>query len=119
MSPVTAEDEFLMALTTVRATYGPATINENDLKDIVATEESRVADASVLAELISSRLAVQQSQPLATPNLSSDTKSDSTPALPTPIPFPTNNSTSPLSIADLIDGMLSQEKRDVRKPSHH
>lgn len=116
MSPVTAEDEFVLALTTVQATYGPASIGEDDLKDIVSTEESRVADAAVLAELISSRLAA------VAPGLSADsphpfpekttTEKFSAPALPAP--FTSGGSNSPLSVADLIDGMLAQEKRDVR-----
>jgi len=116
MSPVTAEDEFLLALTAVRATYGTASINEDELKEIVATEESRVADATVIAELIASRLAAQP--PSDATNQPAAKAEPSTPSLPTPIPFPTGNSSSPLSIADLIDGMLSQEKRDVRQPTH-
>jgi hypothetical protein len=118
MSPVTAEDEFVLALTTVRATYGPESINEDELKEIVATEESRVADAAVLAELISSRMAGVQRIPVATDKPAPVSE----PAVPdhsTPIPFPTGNSSHPLSIADFIDGMLSQEKRDVRKSTHH
>ncbi len=112
MSPVTAEDEFLLALATARATYGPASINEDDLKEIVATEESRVADASVIAELIASRLAAQQpTAPAAAPH-------PATARTPSAPPFSTGNSSSPLSIADLIDGMLSQEKRDVRQPAN-
>ena len=113
---MTAEDEFLLALTTVRATYGPASINETDLKEIVATEESRVADATVIAELLSLRLNVQDTRTPFASNHTPQPEQNSTTSLPTPIPFPTSNSTSPLSIADLLDGMLSQEKRDVRKP---
>ena len=116
MSPMTAEDEFLLALTTVRATYGPISINENDLKEIVATEESRVADATVIAELISLRMVAHETRtPFATSQAATP-EEKSTSGLPTPIPFPTNNSASPLNIADLLDGMLAQEKRDVRKP---
>jgi len=115
MSPVTAEDEFLIALTTVRATYGTGSIGENDLKDIVATEESRVADAAVLAELISSRLAAAQPSAATVESSSTTHTTDQTaPSLHTPIPFPSSGSTPQLSIADLIDGMLTQEKRDVR-----
>jgi len=117
MSPVTAEDEFLVALTTVRATYGPASINETDLKEIVATEESRVADAAVLAELITTRITVQQAQPTARPPAPSHSSEGAGPSRPTPIPFPVTSSAAPFSIADLIDGMIAQEKRDVRKPT--
>jgi hypothetical protein len=120
MSPITAEDEFLLALTTVRATYGTASVDENDLKDIVSTEESRIADAAVLAELISTRLGAVQAQSPATtgtaPQAAPNGKT-AAPNLPTPIPFPSGCSTPPLSIADLIDGMLTQEKRDVRTAS--
>jgi hypothetical protein len=115
MSPVTAEDEFVLALTTVRATYGTASINENDLKEIVATEESRVADASVIAELLASRLAAQEPPSATATTPPSSTAVTNAPSLPTPIPFPTRNSSSPLSVADLIDGLLTQEKRDVRE----
>ncbi len=116
MSPITAEDEFLLALATARATYGPASVNEEDLKEIVATEESRVADASVIAELLASRLASQP--PPAPQPTTSGAPNAPRAATPSAKPFPTGNSSSPLSIADLIDGMLSQEKRDVRQPAH-
>jgi hypothetical protein len=112
-----AENEFLLALTTVRATYGPASINETDLKEIVATEESRVADAAVIAELIATGMTALQPQPAATPAAPLPLQDDATPSLPTPIPFPTRPSASPFSITELIDGMLAQEKRDVRIPS--
>ncbi len=119
---MTAEDEFVVALTTVRATYGPTSANEEDLKEIVSTEESRVADATVIAELIASRLAIAQtSQPTAplTP-FTKPAQEKTSPSLPTPISFPTSApaSTSPLSVADLLDGMLAQERRDVRKPAN-
>jgi hypothetical protein len=117
MPPRTAEDEFLLALTTVRATYGPTSINETDLKEIVATEESRVADATVIAELISSRIAAQGSRSPFASDLYPQPEEKPTKGLPTPIPFPTSNTASPLNIADLLDGMLAQEKRDVRKPT--
>jgi len=120
MSPITAEDEFLLALATARATYGPASINEDDLKEIVATEESRVADASVIAELLASRLAAQPPPAPATAPQPVTLGTPSAPRATTPTapPFQTGNSSSPPSIADLIDGMLSQEKRDVRQPAH-
>lgn len=114
---MTAEDEFLFALTTVRATYGPASINETELKEIVATEESRVADASVIAELIATRVAAQQPPPAAQPPAAPHSEEGNTLPRPAPIPFPASPSPSPFSIADLIDGMLAQEKRDVRKPN--
>ena len=113
---MTAEDEFLVALTTVRATYGPASINETDLKEIVPAEESRVADAVVIAELIAARINTQQVRPAYRDSTPLSTIEETRPPLPTPIPFPSSAPTPPLSIADLIDGMLSQEKRDVRKP---
>jgi hypothetical protein len=117
VSPVTAEEEFLVALTTVRATYGTASINETDLKDVLAIEESRVADAVVIAELIAARINAQQIQTAVQPSPLYQAQEDTRPPLPTPIPFPASASTPPLSIADLIEGMLVQEKRDVRKPS--
>jgi len=118
MSPVTAEDEFLVALATVRATYGPISINETDLKEIVATEESRVADAAVIAELIATRMAGQQiPSAAAQPSPSSHALEGASPFPPTPMPITVTPSAAPFSIADLIDGMLAQEKRDVRTPA--
>jgi len=117
MSPVTAEEEFLIALTTVRATFGTASINEVELKEIVAIEESRVADAVVIADLIAARINAHQPQPSAENPGVAQPQEDTRPPLPTPIPFPSSSSRPALSIADLIDGMLTQEKRDVRKPS--
>ena len=119
---MTAEDEFVLALTTVRATYGPISASEADLKEIVSTEESRVADAVVIAELIAARLAAAQAAlPTAPIPATSATLVDrgTAPSFPTPIPFPTttNGSNPPLSVADLLDGMLAQERRDVRKPA--
>jgi hypothetical protein len=117
MSPVTAEEEFLIALTTVRATYGTASINETDLKDVLAIEESRVADAVVIAELIAARINTQQMEMAVSTSPLSEAQEESYAPLPTPVPFSTKASTPPLSVADLIEGMLVQEKRDVRKPS--
>ena len=119
MSPITAEDEFLVVLSTVRATYGPASINETDLKEIVATEESRVADAAVIAELIASRMTALQAPPptASTPSGLVQTQAGTNLPASTPAPFAPSVSTSPFSIADLIDGMLAQEKRDVRQPA--
>ena len=111
-----------MALTTVRATYGTASASEADLKEIVSTEESRVADAAVIAELIAARLAppsLAKTSIDAAPSTQPSEESNP-PSLPTPIPFPVSSTTaSPLSIADLLDGMLAQEKRDVRHPAHN
>lgn len=106
----------MLALTSVRATYGVTSIDEEALKKIVATEENRIADAFVIAELIASRLAAQQ--PVAIPISSTPKTASSTTPPSAPNPFPTGNSSSPLSIADFIDGMLSQEKRDVHQPAH-
>jgi hypothetical protein len=117
MSPVTAEEEFLIALTTVRATYGTASINETDLKDVLGIEESRVADAVVIAELIAARINAQQPETAGQSSPLSVAPEETRQPLPTPIPFPSSAPTPPLSVADLIEGMLIQEKRDVRKPS--
>jgi hypothetical protein len=109
MPPVTAEDEFVFALETVRATYGRQSANEKDLREIVAIEESRIADASVIVGLLEARIAA------STPPFPADAV---IPGAPTPIPFPTGNSGNPFNISDLIDGMLLPERRDVRKPAH-
>ncbi len=120
LSPVTAEDEFLAALTTVRATYGPASVDENDLREVVAIEESRVADAAVLAELIASRISTASPIPPASsgtrPTISAGATAIASSLPPTGTPPVAPPS---LNIADLIDGMLMQEKRDVRTSSNH
>lgn len=108
----------MLALDNVRTSYGAANIDESTLRETIAAEENRVADAAILAELIASRLSLATHQPPAQPQPAPKAVANTLP-IPTSIPFPSGNSSSPLSIADFIDGMLSQEKRDIGQPTHH
>ncbi|MFT3866920.1 MAG: hypothetical protein QM715_00350 [Nibricoccus sp.] len=113
MSPDIADEEFRLALNTVRATYNSVNISDTDLDAVVAVEENRVADAAVLAQLISSQLAAisPAGLPVQKPAFPA---SETAASLPTPIPFPSGGSAPSLNVADLIDGMLAQEKRDLK-----
>jgi hypothetical protein len=115
--PTAAESEFLSALNTVKETFGTISVNETDLREVVASEASRVADAVVLVELIASRLTARELQIPALAVRPIDQPEHSAPPLSPPIPFPVSPADQPLNIADLLDGMLSQEKRDTRRPA--
>lgn len=121
MPPRNADEEFHLALNAVRDSYGLDSVCDDDLNDIIATEESRVADAAVLAELISARLAVAlpTPPPAATAPLRPPATFQSTPSPPTPVPAPSGASSPRLDVADLIDGMLAQEKRETKTSKKH
>lgn len=102
MPPLTAEDEFLLALAAVRATYGPDSANEDDLHEIVGIEESRVADAAVVAELVASRLAMVSAAPRAAAREDARNVPES------------GGSNPPFNVIDLIGSLVAQERRDVR-----
>ncbi len=105
------EEEFLRALGEIQAQHGVASVTEEDLWDVAARESERVANAVVLSELLLPKISALLRQ-----------RNDSAAHAPSAIPsvsnpgFPvetrsTPKSTSPLGIADLIDGMLSQDRR--------
>ncbi|ATC62801.1 hypothetical protein CMV30_01810 [Nibricoccus aquaticus] len=113
------------ALATVRAAHGPDSIHENDLLDLYRAEQLRVTDAALLAELLAPKLAAF----LRNHGLSSSPFPGFTP--PSAAPFPAPQSAparsplsassplpaapaGPLGIADLLDGMLEQDRRDER-----
>jgi hypothetical protein len=112
------------ALATVRAAHGPDSIHENDLLDLFRAEQLRVTDATLLAELLAPKLAAF----LRTAGLSSAPFPGATPrtaATTTPAPAPSRpplSASSPLpaapagppGIADLLDGMLEQDRHDER-----
>jgi hypothetical protein len=106
-----AEEEFLRALESVRASSSHLQIHEQELREIVSVEEHRVADAAILAELIASKMTVAQAispsattEPTATPT--TVTARANTPSAPV-----AQKPAVPLGIADFIDGMLAQEKQ--------
>ena len=115
---------FLRALSDVQARFGPTSITEDDLEKIVATEANRVADAAVTAELLLPKIVealraqpptvvtVPSSAPVyaSAPHVSPA----SAPDKGTPPPPRKSPRTAPLSVADLLDGMLDQEKNEAR-----
>ncbi|MGC4071744.1 MAG: hypothetical protein QM760_04375 [Nibricoccus sp.] len=110
------------ALATVRAVHGPDSIHENDLLDLFRAERLRVSDASLLAELLAPKLAAF----LRTTGLSASPFAETAPrtaSMPAPAasrpplsassPLPAAP-TGPLGIADLLDGMLEQDRENER-----
>jgi hypothetical protein len=110
------------ALATVRAAHGPDSIHENDLLDLFRAEQLRVTDAALLAELLAPKLAAF----LRTTGLSASPFAESIarpapPASAAPARPPLSASSplpaapaGPPGIADLLDGMLEQDRRDER-----
>lgn len=104
------------AIRDLRLVAGPDALTDAELKSIYATEERRVADASVLAELLVPRLVA--SLPAA----------GATPRSPAPMPRPEPDApverpttANPLGgvpdIPDLLDAMLSSERSAARRSS--
>jgi hypothetical protein len=124
---------FARALSDVQSRFGAASVNEADLEKIIATEANRVADAAVTAELLLPKLVAALRAQLPTmisvpaPTLSAAV---STTAATTPMPQFTSPSpaekgtpppprksprAAPLNVADLIDGMLDQDRNENRR----
>jgi hypothetical protein len=114
----TLDRELAEALATVRATHGTESVHENDLLDLLRAEQLRVADASVLAEILAPKIAAYLRQhglsnaappsaadsPRPTPARPSLSASSTLPAAPA----------GPPDIADLLDGMLEQDRHEER-----
>jgi hypothetical protein len=116
----TSLDEHLRgALGTVRDKFGPTSISEDELLDIFRREHARVTDAAVVAELLAPLITRGVEQPASTkvtsavhPVAPGETK---IPASETPSSEPSRASANaPLGIADFIDGMLDQDRREAR-----
>ncbi len=107
------EVEFQQALGEIHAQFGPDVLTEEDLWEIVRVEEKRVADAFVLAELLLPRLltALRTKHPgPATTSLAPPPSSSPEPRASPPA--------APLGIADLLEGMLDQQRSELRsRPS--
>jgi hypothetical protein len=111
------EEKIEGAAAQVRARYGEASLSADDLLEIFQREQNRVADALVLAELLAPRLAAQlQKNGALAVSPSSRASSEPPPRSPTP-PAANRPPAVPAGIADLIDGMLDQERREPRKRS--
>ncbi len=123
---------FLRALGEVQSRYGTTSISQEDLEKIIATEANRVADATVTAELLLPKLvaalrtqiptvisvpAAAQSVAPFTPTPASTTQfSAASPVEKGTPPAPRKSPrTSPMNVADLIDGMLDQERNEPRR----
>jgi hypothetical protein len=110
------------ALATVRAAHGSDSIHESDLLDLFRAEQLRVTDAAVLAELLAPKIAAY----LRTHGLSASPFAEAAPRAPAISPAPPRSppfsASSPLpaapagppGIADLLDGMLEQDRHDAR-----
>lgn len=103
------DEELEAALAEVRATFGADSVTYDDLVDIFQVESQRVADAVVLAEMIVPRLqsVLNRGTAPAVAEKSGAKTARRTDEKPKPAPAAARG----LSIADMIDGMLDQERR--------
>jgi hypothetical protein len=116
------DDDLSQALSSIRTTYGIESVHENDLLDLYRTEYTRVADASLLAELIApkiaARLRAEGTFTDAPPSQSaSPARPPTSPAAPRPLSASSTLPAAPAAppgIADLLDGMLEQDREDER-----
>ncbi len=114
--------EFAQALAAVEARITPNEVTQAQLQVLLAAEEERVANASVLAALLAPMLGDKLRGEVALfPSSSDPTHAGSVhrPARGNESLGPELASTPsrpPLSIADFIDGMLQQEKTPATRP---
>lgn len=104
------QNEFAAALRDLLRVHGPELLTERELLEIFRVEEKRVADAAVLAELITPQIArALASVPLSLPP--ARLGATAVGARDTAIPFSRAAvaGTSPM-IADLLDAMLATER---------
>lgn len=114
--------EFAAARSAVEATLdargetASAEETQNHLQALLAAEEARVTDALLLAEVLAPLIAAQiSSTPSAVgaPSATSFPREPKTASPSAARPSASRQRDEPvLGIADLIDGMLSQERRD-------
>ena len=114
------KNEYANALRDHRLAHGPETLPEIELKALFVTEEKRVADAMVLAELLIPQLT--KSFPSAAGGSANPMQPRPGSASPsghdTATPFPRAAAAAGVSpiIADLLDAMLASERTN-RGPS--
>lgn len=107
-APRSYDADFQHALAEIQAHFGPTSVSEDDLGEIVRTEEKRVADAAVLADLLLPRLLSSLRSKL--PPLSSSVAPQ-----PASAAEPRRTvTTAPLGVADLLEGMLDQQRSEAR-----
>jgi hypothetical protein len=104
------EASLLSALAEVQSQHGAESISDDDLWEVVREEEKRVADASVLAELLLPKIsALLKQRATVQPGPASEQ------VVPSTEPRPQSPRTSaPLGIADLLEGMLDQQRNETR-----
>jgi hypothetical protein len=111
------DTRFNDALAEVRTKFGPQSVTEDELVAVMQTEQSRVADAVTLADVVAPRLAFQlrQQNVRHTPIPFSPAPAAETDIRPLPATVTKSNpSAAPLGIADFIDGMLDQDREAAR-----
>ena len=114
------EAEFMHALAEVRSAFPDCSLGEDDLFEVIREEETRVTTAAVTAELLLPKISALLKQPRPVP----------APAPASPVARTTPSSGDPRSsaepparpappgIADLLQGMIEQENREVRSRSN-
>lgn len=108
-----SEAEFYEALATVRSRFGSESVTEEELWEIVRVEEKRVIDAAVLAELLLPRL--MTALRAKSPTTASPTSFD--PPTTAPVEPRVAIPAAPPGIADLLEGMLDQQRTEARNRS--
>ena len=110
------DEELARAVESVRAQHGSDSISDDEALECLHAEQARVADARVLAELIAARLA----QSPATAPSSAPSSASTAPAPRPRTPLSTSAAATaparsgPPDIADLLDGMLAQDRANER-----
>jgi hypothetical protein len=102
------ENELATAVRDFRLALGPDVLPENELQAIFATEGRRVADASVLAELLLPRLVEYL------PAIPGPVRSGSTRPKSELLPAAAQAAAGPPAIPDLLDAMLAAERTGRR-----
>jgi hypothetical protein len=114
--------ELAKALDSVRDIHGPNSIHEDDLLDLFRAEQLRVTNAAVLAELLAPKLAAylrthglapSASGPSPAPRAAASSSAPTRPPLSASSTLPAAPA-GPPGIADLLDGMLEQDRQDER-----
>ena len=119
---VLTESDFTRLLDDVRGKFGLDVLSEDDLWEIVREEEGRVVQASLVAEFLLPQIAalLQARADRPSPASPAALPSPSTAAVP-PRPAAARAAArpAPLGIADLLEGMLDQERSEARnRPSN-
>ena len=116
------ERDLSQALAGVRGMFGSESVHEEDLLELFRTEQARVADASILAELLAPRLAAwfENHHASAVPAASAQPRQEKSTDVSPPERRPLSASSTlpapagPPGIADLLDGMLEQDRQAER-----